>query len=261
MRADLRAMPLWGMYLWVALLWVLAGVDTGMAQSSAVTLYGEGNELYRQGAYDRALEKYRLAAGTGVEDARLFYNLGNACFKSQRLGEAILWYERALRLEPRDEDIVANLNFARHVKQDREPVDDSPAVWRFLVRLHEYPTLDELAGALGLLWLSSFALAAWRLWMGRTGSGVVAALITCICVTAATAGWLGRRASDHAAEAAIVTVEQATARSAPEADETAILVIHEGTRVLVERRETGWLLIRLANGLGGWLRDGDVTVI
>lgn len=245
----------------LACLWAAGSPPPTVAQSSAVSLYSEGNELYRQGAYEQARQRYEAATETGVRDARLFYNLGNACFKTEGLGEAILWYERALRLEPRDEDIRANLAFARHVKKDREPVDDSPAVWRFLVCLHQYPTLDELAGAFGLLWLTCFAWAGWSLWTGRRGSGATAFLVTCIVITAAMAGWLGRRAFDHGAEAAIVTAVQTTARSAPEAGETAIFLVHEGTRVRVERREDGWLLIRLANGLGGWLRAEDVTVI
>jgi len=241
--------------------WLVGGMAAAEAQSSAVSLYCEGNELYRHGEYEPARQKYRAAVEIGVRDAGLFYNLGNASFKSDHLGEAIVWYERALRLEPRDEDIRANLAFARHMKQDREPVDDSPAVWRLLVRLHQYPTLDELAGAFGLLWLACFALAGRRLWREQGGPSTSVALTACVILTAATAGWLGCRASEHAAEAAIVTVAQATARSAPEAEQTAILLIHEGTRVRVERREEGWLLIRLANGLGGWLRAEEVTVI
>jgi len=237
-----------------------AAAPEAAAESAAASLYSEGNELYRRGDYEAARERYLAAAETGVRDARLFYNLGNACFKAEHLGEALVWYERAARLEPRDDDIRANLAFARHVKRDRDPPDTSPAAWRFAVRLHRYPTLDELAAAFGLLWLGLFALAGWRLW-GRGGSGLTVALAACILLTAATAGWLGRRAAERAAELAIVTVDQATARSAPEPGETAIFLVHEGTRVRVERREEGWLLIRLANGLGGWLRADAVTTI
>lgn len=248
-------------FLGTLVLWALATAGPAPAQSAALSLYSEGNQHYRQGEYDRARQKYGAAVDSGARDARLYYNLGNACFKSQRLGEAIVWYERALRLEPRDEDIRANLAFARHVKQDRDPVDDSPAVWRFLVRLHEYPTLDELCGVVGVLWLACFALGGWRLWTGRGGSVSAAALTACVILTLTAGGWLGRRAAQQAREYAIVTASQATARSAPEAENTAIFVAHEGTRVQVERREGDWLLIRLANGVGGWLLAADVTAI
>ncbi len=57
----------------------------------------------------------------------------DACFKSDRLGEAILWYERARLLSPRDEDIGANLHFASRVSKDRESDAGENPVWRFLV--------------------------------------------------------------------------------------------------------------------------------
>ena len=53
-----------------------------------------------------------MVGGDEVDALLLFYNLGNACFKSDRLGEAILWYERARLLSPRDEGIGANLHFS-----------------------------------------------------------------------------------------------------------------------------------------------------
>ena len=61
--------------------------------------------------------------------------------------------------------------------------------------------------------------------------------------------------------AAIVPAREATARSAPDMEKTAVFVIHEGTKVLVERREGTWLLIRLASGPGGWILAEEATVI
>ena len=72
------------------------------AQSAAMGQYNEANVLYRAGDFTKARQVYLKAVSTDVADARLFYNLGNACFKSGLLGEAILWYERARRLAPDD---------------------------------------------------------------------------------------------------------------------------------------------------------------
>jgi len=71
----------------------------------------------------------------------------DACFKSDRLGEAILWYERARLLSPRDEDIGANLHFASRVSKDRESDAGENPVWRFPVGLHELPSLNEISVA------------------------------------------------------------------------------------------------------------------
>ena len=70
---------------------LLLGASALDAQSAATGLYNEANALYRSGAFAGAHRLYREVAAPGVRDARLFYNLGNASFKSGHLGEAILW--------------------------------------------------------------------------------------------------------------------------------------------------------------------------
>ena len=76
------------------------------AQSAASGLFADANELYRRGEYEEARNKYLQITADGVRDARLFYNLGNASFKESRLGDAIVWYERAIQLDPRDDAAV-----------------------------------------------------------------------------------------------------------------------------------------------------------
>ena len=227
------------------------------SQTAAVGLYREGNALYRQGNFDAARQRYEAAVDAGAADARLFYNLGNACFKSQRLGEAVVWYERALRLAPRDEDVRANLRFVRRVKRDQEPGAD--ADW--LARLYLYPTLNELFGLASLSLLGVFAAACWRLWK-RRGAVNTALLVAGAALFVLLGGFAGMRLQRQASLVeAVVTVEQGTARSGPEPGQTPVFVIHEGTKVTVERREGEWLLVRLGNGLGGWLPAAVVTVI
>ena len=156
--------------LLVAALWLALAPGGASAQSAALGLYSEGNDLYRRGEFAAARTRYLAAAGTGVRDARLFYNLGNACFKDGRLGEAVVWYERARRLAPRDEDVLANLRFLRRVKRDREEEGDGG----FLYRLYLYPTLNELFAALSLSLAGLCAAAGWRLvprTRGRGGRG------------------------------------------------------------------------------------------
>ena len=63
---------------------------------------------YRAGAYERAARGFASIADSGVVNAALFYNLANSYLKSGDLGRAILWYERALELSPRDPDLKFN---------------------------------------------------------------------------------------------------------------------------------------------------------
>ena len=77
------------------------------------------NQLYENGRFQEASQTYQQLVDLGVEHENLFYNLGNAYYKSGDLGRAVLNYERARRMAPRDADIRANLDFARSLALDR----------------------------------------------------------------------------------------------------------------------------------------------
>ena len=236
---------------------LLATVEVARPQSAGVGLYNEANALYRANRFEEALEKYLQAAGTGSRDWRLFYNLGNAHFKVGKIGEAIVWYERALKHNPRDEDIIANLRFLNRVKKDQEPESHGNPVWEFLAGAFSFPTLNELSVTLSTAVLLLVAFGIWRVWRPDSGwvhrglgIGVFAA------VTLACGLWLGGRALHKVGlQEAVIVASQATARSGPDERQTTVLVIHEGTKVRIDRIEGNWALVRLANGLGGWMRQ------
>ena len=75
-------------------------------------IFQQANEYFVQKQYDKAIESYRQLVSSGYEGTSLFYNLGNAYYRSGKIGYAILYYEKALRLSPGDEDIKHNLSLA-----------------------------------------------------------------------------------------------------------------------------------------------------
>ena len=240
-----------------------AGLPAPVAgQSAAAGLFAEGNDLYREGEYEASRDTYLRIAAEGIRDARLFYNLGNACFKSSRLGEAIVWYERALQLEPRDADILANLRFARQVKRDREPPGEGNPLARFAGAVYAFPTLDEVAVAFAATLFSVWALACLRWLRPRTEPVLMPLLAASASAWVIAALLLSSRIyTEESAEHAIVTAQEATARSGPAGDKTPVFVLHEGTKVRIDRDEDGWYLVRLSNGSGGWMRKDAVTGI
>ena len=236
---------------------LLFGASALNAQSVATGLYNEANALYRSGDFAGAHRLYREVVATGVRDARLFYNLGNANFKLGRMGEAILWYERAQRLAPHDEDIENNLRFANLIKKDREPADDRNAVLRGLSVFYFWPSADQLSLLFALCFLALFGLAARRLLASdRLGVVWLSSVSLCSMLSAVFALWLVSRLQYRAGiDEAIVVAEKIMARSGPAESQTEVFTAHEGTKVRLVRSEGQWVLVRLANGLGGWMRD------
>ena len=102
----------------------------------------------------------------------------------------------------------------------------------------------------------------WRLWSPRHRTLWLGLFLTCSSLTALTGAFLGSRIHrEETLVEAVLTVEEGLARSAPDDARKVVFVMHEGTKVRIERSEGDWLLIRLSNGLGGWLEATAVTVI
>lgn len=232
------------------------------AQSAASGLFAEANELYRSGEYEEARNKYLQITADGVRDPRLFYNLGNASFKESRLGDAIVWYERAVQLDPRDDDIRANLRFAHQVKKDREPSIEQNALLRALEFAYLFPTVNELSVSCALFLCAVWIVASLRWLRSRSNSWQAWTLLPCASLSILTSILLASRIYDlEEKKFAIVTVQEAMARSGPGSGQTPVFVLHEGTKIEIDRAEGSWYLIRLPNGSAGWMSDVSITII
>ncbi|MBO4774326.1 MAG: tetratricopeptide repeat protein, partial [Bacteroidales bacterium] len=107
-----------GMCLLLACLLLAGPVMAG----SDGELWQEANDAYRRKDYGTAVSLYEKLIANEAVSADLYYNMGNACYRLNRLGEALLWYERALRLQPSNADIRANIAFVNSQTVDQMEV-------------------------------------------------------------------------------------------------------------------------------------------
>lgn len=89
-----------------------------VAGAQHTELFEEGNELYNEGEYQLAIERYRSISDQGVHSPELYFNIGNAYYKLDKIAPSILYYEKALLLDPNDEDVKVNLEYARNMTID-----------------------------------------------------------------------------------------------------------------------------------------------
>ena len=100
-----------------------------MVTFAQVEFYQEGNRLYQEGDYDGALASYLRLIEAGFEAGEVYYNIGNSYFKLGEIAHSILYFERAKRLLPRDEDVLVNLDLARSLTVDE--IQPLPRFWLF----------------------------------------------------------------------------------------------------------------------------------
>lgn len=233
------------------------------AQTS-VQLFQQGNEAYKNGRYQEAIEAYNAILDNEQASSELYYNLGNAYFRLEEYGQSILNYERALRIKPNNRDARQNLALAQSRTEDEIAVLPeiflvqwghailnwfSPTGWRIAFLI----VLLLLAGAIVVLLL--VGNYGWRKGsLIATIVLVVVLLLTAICSIASSA-----RLNRH--NEAIVTEPMIVVKSSPEEGSVDKLVLHEGTKVGIDETLGDWHKIHIADGNTGWVSTASVTTI
>ncbi len=233
--------------------WSAARRNAGPKPATPGEAFQQAGAAYEKGKFADALALYGAAAEGGMT-AALAYNTGNAEFRLGRRGRAVLWFERARELSPRDEDIRFNLRVARaHIS------DEGGSAWEFLDRALTPRELPWAAVILAWLTLVPAGLALWR---RVSWPGARKFVVPCGVLLAVVAAWLVLRERTAAEPWAVVTAAVAEARSGPGENNPVGFTVPEGRRCLVLGFRPGWTEIGVpAQGLKGWVREDSVEML
>ena len=197
--------------------------------------------------------------------AELYYNLGNAYYRTENITKAVLNYERALLLSPGDRDIRFNLQIARSKTIDKIVPESEMffITWyRALVNLMSVDAwarvaLISLTLVIVLLLVYLFAS---RIWLRKVGffGGI---LLLAVFVFSNLFAWQQKQ-NLLFRKGAIVVSPSVTVKSTPAKNGTDLFVLHEGTKVdITDASMRGWLGIRIADGKEGWVERKQLEEI
>src|SRR5439155_732501 len=214
------------------------------------TIFFRANALYGEERWAEAAAEYERVLAAGWESGNLYFNLGNAWFRAGDVGRAVLDYERARRLLPRDPDVQANLSYAR----EQAGESGTETLWpRLVFPLAGRAASDELLGAASALYAAIMALLTVALFVpavapGARSAAAVAALA--LVVVLPSAAW--RLATvDLPAWAVVVGHDEATVRFEPSASGTVHFHAKPGTVVRLLGAREGWAQVERADGRRG----------
>ena len=245
------------------LFFFLSPVSCLMTPASAATK-AEADSAYVRGQYQQAISDYEslLKQGTSAE---LYYNLGNAYYRTENIPQAVLNYERALLLSPGDRDIRFNLQIARSKTFDKIVPESEMFFVTWYRAMVNMMSVDGWARtalfAMGLtIILLLVYLFADRLWLRKAGFfGGVALLI--LFVMSNLFAWQQKQDLINR-KGAIIFAPSVTVKSTPAANGTDLFILHEGTKVvIIDGSMKDWKEIRLADGKEGWIESKKIRII
>lgn len=238
--------------------------NAGLFAQSPQELIREANDAYTRSEYSHAIELYEQVLERGLQGPELYYNLGNAYFKNNRLGKAILNYERAARLNPTDENILHNLQIANSRTVDR--IEQRPLLFYEQWWRSTYSLFTSTGWAVAGIILFSLFLAGVALYLFSRTRGVkrTAFYLSFLLMglTAFSLVFAQKQYSRLLSEKeAIIMSPRVAAKSSPSQQSPDLFLMHEGTRVFIRNSLGEWLEISLPNGNVGWVKKEALEVI
>ena len=234
----------------------------GNAQNEA--LFNQATEAYNSGEYEKAIEAYDSILQNNEHSAALYYNLGNAYYKLNKIPESIYYYEKSLLLNPDDQEVKTNLAYAQNMTLDAIDTLPQTGFSRLYKGITSKLTFDQWAYA-SVLCMILFVLLYIAFYYNQYSTkkrfafiGSIIALFLCIVSIVFASIEIN---SFHADNPAIIFADEVAISSEPNETSDEVFVLHSGTKVNVLESLNNYVRIRLSDGKTGWIPEKDLKIL
>jgi tetratricopeptide (TPR) repeat protein len=244
-------------FLLVGLLILSSVRITGAGESARTFL--DGIKDYKENRFAEAAAAFSRVADEGIINGKLFYNLGNAYLKNGDIGNAMLWYERSLKLLPHDPDLKFNYEYAQSLTKDEKGDKDLPLVrilffWKYLLSQAQ---IQWAAIIFNLIFWSLMAIRVTRRkFRFQTIGHVILALGLIFTLTAVYNDY-----ETNFIKEAVILPAKVSIRSGLTDDATELFVLHAGAKVKIDKEKDDYIRIAFSEGKIGWIKKSDAGVI
>lgn len=246
------------------ILFLLLMIANVVVAQNVDTLFVSANELYRNGAFEEAIKKYKKIESQDTVSSELYLNLGNAYYKLNKVGPSIFYYEKALKLAPLNVDVKNNMIFAKRLALDNIEEVPKTVFQRINKNYLQKLSYNDWAIVVVVLSFSSaiffllfyFGYSSTRKRIYFTTSGIsLLLLIFSIFVT------YNQYSQTTKNIEAIVFVKKTAVRNAPTFNSEEVFILHEGTKVMVLDAVDNWKKIKLIDGKQGWMIADEIKLL
>ena len=241
---------------------LLVTVICAAATSGQDDIFQTGIKYYQEGNYDDAIKMFSKIEKSGIESAALYYNLGDAYFKSGDLGRAVLYYHRAKRLGPGDADIINNLKFASQFSEVQMVGVQLNPIEAFLKETVGSYQLSALGWLSSLFFISLVVLLIMKFGLQFCFTGIDAVIISVLCLTIFAAGLTTfKYRVDYLDRRAVLLAPDAPVYSGPSSNTELELRGAPGLVVELLQESGDYYNVLLENKRRGWIKKDLVAEI
>ena len=246
------------------LLILLFSFSLSVTANENKVILDSANAAYSKGDYFKAIKLYDSVLNNSTVAPEIYFNLGNAYYKTNNIGYAILNYERAKKLAPDDEDIIVNLKLANQKTEDK--IEAAPQLflttWKNgIVDLMSEKSWSELCIVLIVFSLILFAVYIFSANRGVKQIGFFGG--STLILASIFIFFIARHKYELTknSENAIITAPTVTVTGSPNEKGTKLFILHEGTKVNITEEDGSWTEIKIANGNVGWVPSKSLSAI
>src|ERR1700746_4012692 len=238
----------------IAFLFCALATPSLLAQADAE--FAKANQEFAQGHFKEAILGYEALIRAGQWSANVFYDLGNAYFRTGDFGRAILNYERALALERHHPEAAANLQIARDWARPLEMQQSSPERHLQFASVNQYSIAAAIA-----FWVGAFCTVALILARRQSARLIALSILSfSVCALSIFAAY----EIDHGNKGralAIITGDNVQARLATADTANSVLALPPGSEVKILSTRGDWMYAALPNDLRGWIQTKNAEQV
>lgn len=237
----------------------LCGFAAVQAQNSEY-LFEKANRVYAEGDYQSAVDQYLKIVEQGVESGEVYFNLGNAYYKLNQIGPSILYYEKARKFIEGDPALEQNLKLVQLKIVDK--IDTIPKIfieewWSELIHFTSIDTMLWLC--LSLFSLSIALIILQILFRNALLRRLIWISLSFFLIMAMLA--VSQIYEFETSDFGIILTGKVSVLSEPGLSGTEVFILHEGTKVSINRVLDEWYEISISDGKTGWLKSNTLETI
>ena len=228
------------------------------------SLFEQGNQLYNDGKYAQAIDKYKAILETENHSAELYFNLANAHYKLNHIAPSIYYYEKALKLSPKDQDIKNNLAFANNMTIDDIEVIPNAGFSKLIRNITDIMSFDswaKLAVASVIMFVLIFLIYYFTYSTFKKRLAFITSNLFLFLAAISVAIAFHNYNLNKKDKPAIIFAQETVIKSEPNNRSQELFRLHEGTKVQIIDTINQWKEIKLTDGKTGWIENEDIKAL